>query len=303
MGEAVPRQDFEATVHSVFPEASNLQSGKRGRLITLLTTECADLPQGIRLDTSPGFSFERVLHRGDRIICRYRKLTDVHESLSIDLHQAKRWKCNLPDLDPDEIAPPVIAAWSSVWQALDERQKRIHAEIRASKLLSAGSSGGISFSVIMGGSIRELVKAARDLDLNIMTIVARLIGLGPGLTPGGDDFLVGFLAGLYCTIGKKGERLAFFSLLGKMVTQLSSQTNDISRTYLLHATRGWVSSRLVDLAEAIARGEEAERLLLAAEDAMRVGHSSGMEAVTGLLFGLATWGKGLPLVWYDITAG
>ncbi|GAB4504989.1 MAG: hypothetical protein Fur0043_19840 [Anaerolineales bacterium] len=39
----------------------------------------------------------------------------------------------------------------------------------------------------------------------------------------------------------------------------------------------------------LARGEEAARLLTAAEAAMQTGHTSGMDAVTGLLAGLTVW--------------
>jgi hypothetical protein len=116
-----------------------------------------------------------------------------------------------------------------------------------------------------------------------------LIGLGPGLTPSGDDLLVGYLAGLWCTVRDQGKRAQFISSLGKTVIRLSRQTNDISRTYLYHAVRGQVSSQLANLAEAISYAENPERLLAIAESAMRVGHTSGMDAVTGLLVGLTAW--------------
>ena len=79
------------------------------------------------------------------------------------------------------------------------------------------------------------------------------------------------------------------SKLGQAVIHLSGRTNDISRTYLYHATNGQVSSRLETLARAISRPESPGQLLLVAESAMQSGHTSGMDAVTGLLLGLATW--------------
>jgi hypothetical protein len=296
LGYAVPRRDFDANVHSVFSEAANLQSGKGRLLLTLVTAECADLPQGIRLEAPPAFSFEKELHPGDRMVCRNSLLRDEQGRLSIDLRHARRWRCKLPDLDADEIAPPVAAAWISVWQALDERQRRTGTQIRAAELFRTDLPGRTAVARKMGALIRELVDAARRLVPPVGASVAGLIGLGPGLTPSGDDFLVGFLTGLRCMIDKKEERLAFLSDLGKTVVCLSCQTNDISRIYLYHAVRGQVSSRLVALAKAIARGEDSSHLLQTAEDAMQVGHSSGMETVTGLLVGLSAWGNGLPPV-------
>ena len=83
--------------------------------------------------------------------------------------------------------------------------------------------------------------------------------------------------------------MQFLARLGETVFHLSSRTNDISRTYLYHAAQGQVSSQLSDLAEAICHGEDRERLREVAAAAFRVGHTSGMDSVTGLLIGLAAW--------------
>jgi hypothetical protein len=137
--------------------------------------------------------------------------------------------------------------------------------------------------------MRDLVHATRQYDLTNTSAVGALVGLGFGLTPSGDDLLVGYMAGLWCTIRDKSERAQFISSLGEKIIHLFRKTNDISRTYLYHAVRGQVSSRLADLAEAICRGKNPERLLEIAEAAMRVGHTSGMEAVTGMLVGFTVW--------------
>jgi hypothetical protein len=109
------------------------------------------------------------------------------------------------------------------------------------------------------------------------------------ITPSGDDLLVGYLAGLWCAVLDNSERAQFVANLGKAVVRLSRRTTDISRAYLYHAARGQVSSRLADLAEAICRGENLERISMTVESAMQVGHTSGMDVVTGLLIGLVIW--------------
>jgi hypothetical protein len=119
--------------------------------------------------------------------------------------------------------------------------------------------------------------------------VRSMIGLGGGLTPSGDDILVGYLAGLWSTTDERLERIRYVSGLGEEVIRLSNRTNAVSSTYLFHASGGQVSSRLVVLAAVICRGEASDRILPAAESAMQVGHTSGMDAVTGLLVGLAAW--------------
>jgi Protein of unknown function (DUF2877) len=292
LGYAVPRHDFNVTVHSVFPNAVNLQSRNARRLLTLVMADCADLPQGIRLATPPGFSFDMGLQQDERLVCRNGFLEDERKYLSIDLRQANHWKCHLPVLEANGLTLSVTSAWTSVWQALNERQRQTGAELCAQELFRTDNPRRKAVTVAMGTLIRALINASQSLEGPVEEIVAGLIGLGSGLTPTGDDFLVGFLTGLRCMTDKKGERFKFLSALNKLVIRLSWNTNDISRTYLYHAAHGQVSSKLATLIEAIATGEVYDRLLQIAEEAMLVGHSSGLETVTGLLVGFSTWGKG-----------
>ncbi len=142
----------------------------------------------------------------------------------------------------------------------------------------------------MQHSARDLSIAARQADaLSAAAIATDMIGLGPGLTPAGDDYLVGFMAGLWSSAGMQMERQNIIASLGRGITRQAQKTNDISRTYLVHAARGQVSSRLADLAEAIQRGEGSNRLSGIAQAAIQVGHTSGIESAAGLLAGLSVW--------------
>jgi hypothetical protein len=284
LGYTVPRRLFDAEIHSAFASAANLRSAGSYRLLTLVTAGEADLPQGIRLKTPQGFSFEG-LRTGERFTCRDGLLRCEQAPLTIDLRPAKRWKCDLPALAADLNDPSTLAALRSVEQMLAGWQARVAIGLPAGQVAAARR---------MGESVSGLVAATRRYDEAAATgSVATLIGLGPGLTPAGDDFLVGYLAGLWCTVRGRGERVGFLSSLGKAVVRLSRRTNDISRAYLVHAAHGQVSSRLADLVGVICRGEGSDRLLETAEAAMSVGHTSGMEAVAGLLLGLSAWDGGL----------
>jgi hypothetical protein len=288
VGYAVPQSGFAAVVHSAFASAANLRLARGSRLLTLVTIEEADLPQGIRLNTPQGFSFEG-LRTGESVSCRDGILCCVQTPLTIDLRPARRWKCDLPAFDADMTNPATAAAWQTGWQALNTRQTLTGAEIIAESLLHPNKTRQSATAQKISELTRDLVSATRQNDSLANTAIAGLVGLGGGLTPSGDDLLVGYLAGLWCTTRGREERVEFLSGLGKAAVRLSRQTNDISRTYLVHAARGQVSSRLAILARAISRGERSGRLLEVAEAAMQVGHASGMEAVTGLLLGLSAW--------------
>ncbi|MBI5934407.1 MAG: DUF2877 domain-containing protein [Chloroflexi bacterium] len=282
IGDAIPRADFDAAVHSVFRSAVNISLANNITLLTLVASSEADLPQGIRVDTPEDFSFESgALCIGDSATCHdgFLRLG----SLTIDLRGARRWKCDLPSLQADPSNPSVATAWRCAWDALNTRQIQLNAEIIAWDLFRSDST------LRAGAAMRGLLEATQRFDSTAASSLNALIGLGSGLTPSGDDLLVGYLAGLWCAVLDKSERVQFASDLGKEVIRLSGQTTDISRAYLYHAARGQVSSRLADLAEAICRGENLNRLLAIIESAMQVGHTSGMDAVTGLLVGLVAW--------------
>ena len=121
-----------------------------------------------------------------------------------------------------------------------------------------------------------------------MQAAHKIIGLGPGVTPSGDDILIGFLAGLWSLAGGDQQLLLFIHSFGNALSQMAIQTNEISRTYLYHAAQGQFSSSLLNLAAAIARGGAVEQPV---QIAMGVGHSSGMDSITGLLIGLCVWNK------------
>lgn len=285
-GCAVPSV-FDASVHSVFQSSINLRLSNVNRLITLIVSSEGDLPQGIRLDASEGFTFEKF-QIGEEAVCRGDILHLDNPSLTIQLHGARRYRCDLPALMMDGSNPAILVAWSSVWQTLNKRQRLSKAEIIAEEIFHSSESARGVVLRKAGEAMRSLVRATQKYEFTDTTAIRALIGLGPGLTPSGDDLLVGFMAGLWC-IPRNRERMKFISTLGKAILCSARKTNDISRTYLAHAVRGQVSSRLANLAEAICHAENSGPLLDIAETAMRVGHTSGMDAVTGLLIGLTVW--------------
>ena len=118
----------------------------------------------------------------------------------IELHEAKRWKCDLPALGADMANQTVAAAWKCVWQFLNERHKRLEAEIVAEALFRSDETAQSAISRRAGEAIYALLDATRRYNLDHTSMLNTLIGLGSGLTPSGDDLLVGYLAGLWCTV-------------------------------------------------------------------------------------------------------
>lgn len=278
LGESVP-QKFSARVHSAFRAALNLRY--RDTLLTLTAADQDDLPQGIRVRASAGFSFERF-NLGDAALCdgEFLRLP----ALTIDLRRAPRWTCNLSALQADFSSDAFSRAWTIAWDALNERQRAFRADIVADELLHPQESSN-AICKRAGSALRALMDSARRNDSADLTFaLKKLIGLGAGLTPSGDDVLVGFFAGLFL---RPSVRADFANALAREAVRLSSATNEISRVYLFHAAHGRVSRRLANLAAALCAPSAPVDLLAALRAAAQTGHSSGMDAISGLLLGMA----------------
>lgn len=100
-----------------------------------------------------------------------------------------------------------------------------------------------------------------------------LVGLGTGLTPGGDDFLCGILAGI--ELGNWKNHLFSKSLRAGIYANLE-RTNDISRAFLTCAAKGQYGQMIHGFYE-----KSAEEIL---GEAKQIGHSSGMDTLCGILY-------------------
>ncbi len=130
---------------------------------------------------------------------------------------------------------------------------------------------------------RALRTASVDGDL--APAVAGLVGLGPGMTPAGDDVLAGVLVALSAT----GDA-ARASLLAQAVTRQLSRTTTVSAALLREAARGRAVPQLARFVAGAAGlpapgGGTRPRWV---QDLLQVGASSGTALAHGALLGLRT---------------
>jgi hypothetical protein len=294
IGLAVPHADFEATVHSIFHSAINLALGD-GTLIALLTLDRGETPHGIRLNTPDGFTFEQqgVTARAEAAR-RGGNLRIAGAGFSVDLRAARRWQARLDEVNIDLSKPNRSSAWRVAFDALAAHPETSQAIAGVALLVTQhGVSGDIApLAVSASGAVRALVQATSAFRLDEARKAAGdLVGLGPGLTPSGDDFLTGYLAGLWVTAGVSSKRRGFAEAFAAEVEKLAARTNDISRTFLVDAAQRQVSGVIADLIRAIAYHDDPETIRQAAQAAMAVGKTSGTDSVAGLLLGLMAWQK------------
>src|SRR3954463_9980224 len=119
-------------------------------------------------------------------------------------------------------------------------------------------------------ALRGAVRRA-DLDAALRT-ATRLIGLGPGLTPAGDDIMAGTIAGLVLLGHPAAERFA-----AGVYALAAGRTTELSRALLRHAAAGRVSGEYASVLHGL------------------VGERPLAPAVAGLLATCSTSGRAMAL--------
>jgi hypothetical protein len=225
----------------------------------------------VTVDAEPGFSFDGWTGRGEAAAARSGVLRIGSGGFAVDLRPAAAWRSGLADLRLDMANAASYRAWQ-----------------RTQELLTVDGRH-LAFKAIAGGAPGDLAAATRGLDADAArSAVRRLVGLGAGGTPAGDDFLVGFAAALWASRRGDAGRRAFLGELGEAFRAGLGRTNEVSAVYLEAAAEGEVSEMLARLVAAVAAGaDEAEA---AARAAIAVGHTSGADGVFGFVAGAEAWG-------------
>jgi hypothetical protein len=127
-------------------------------------------------------------------------------------------------------------------------------------------------SALLAGDLRG-ARAAAD----------RLVGLGPGLTPAGDDVLAGLL--VTCRQLRAGPAaarvVALAEALGEhVVRRASTRTTALSATLLLHAAQGRAAAQVLAVVDALVGRAPLGPALTAL---LPVGHTSGRDTARGVL--------------------
>jgi hypothetical protein len=235
-------------VHSAFEHAVNLLMD--GELWTVLAAAQKDAPFGIRLAPSERPRWLDV-RASDRVQVRGGYLR-VGEHV-VDGRAATRW---------------TPTRWSSPGAGLDARLFRLEQCARARAW--PGSSAIAS----------DVIAALSRTDAELAHAVRRSVGRGPGLTPAGDDVLVGILTVL--TSGAAGPTaIPPAARLSDALAAVLHSTSDVSRHLLTQAARGLPGRALHELGQALCEGAPDHVLAGALDSVLDTGCTSGADACLG----------------------
>ncbi len=281
VSDAVPRRiaraGIDARVQSVYRSVVNITTADG--LLTVASPEAGGLPNGILADLGPdwrtiGLQPGMVVHASDANI----GVPDA--GLEIQLDAAPRWSPRFQL--SDEVAVVATACWrrrtAATWTI---------AQARASAggfgtLLRVDATHGDRLGTldVARRIVADLIAALETGDRRAAAEVATgLIGLGPGLTPSGDDALVGIEAALHALDWPSAGFLAL------AMDDVEDRTTALAATLLRHAAAGEFAERLHTLLAALL-GSDDESIAKAIDRAAAWGATSGTDCLLGVLIGL-----------------
>ncbi|AHG20449.1 hypothetical protein Z042_13040 [Chania multitudinisentens RB-25] len=270
----------ELQVHSCFQHSLNLRHPD-GYLLSILHHDSQNLPDAIRIRVPGHWDWRYRAQVGQRATFALGLLHG--EGWSIALAPAACW-CPIRwrEASPAPTMQSALSHYATLAWQLEQycRQHRIESDLQ---LLP-----GLAANAVSPGRPPRRVQLGITDPLHLLTAeVSALIGYGRGLTPDGDDYLLGYLAALWLwrqhpTIAAHNATLR--SLIGSQL----SRTNDISRHYLARALEGHFSQPICDLMLLLSAEAAATQIQAAALQVMQFGASSGVDCLAGLLHGLRT---------------
>ncbi|WP_370556557.1 DUF2877 domain-containing protein [Edwardsiella tarda] len=266
---AAERSAQSLSVHSSFAHALNLRDAQ-GALFTLLCGQrYPDLPDALRVALPVGWEWRHMAVRHAPVRLVAGRL--LAERFEIDLRHAPVWRPTARSA-----TRPLTAA------AFTTHYPRLCAQLQQYGLAHACVSDLAWQPLTRSGAL-----IPQETPERLERQVPCLIGYGKGLTPDGDDYLLGYLAALTWwplspTLAAHRERLR-----GIIQAHLTL-TTDISAHYLSRALQGHFSQPIYHLLSQLSTNTAPAALHAAAERVMRFGATSGVDCLAGLLHGMRT---------------
>ena len=240
---------FRGTVLSVFPGAMYIAGATaESDLLVVHDASHGHTPTSLLVDRRSLSTVEP----GDAVAGRAGYLRAGE--LIVDVRQAAVWTPRLP------------SATGPSPEALAQSHRAVLEHLPATALQRLGPMPDVLMTV---GDARDAV---------VESALMKVIGSGPGLTPSGDDALVGMLGVLY-RVCAPSEAIASVIQLRRVVPDLLWRTTPISAHYLRLGLRGAFGEHLIDLLDTIADGLEPGAAI---ERVLTVGATSGADALAGV---------------------
>ena len=249
------------SVHAVFAQVVYLSLD--GGLLTIARTGIEAGPLTVQTDIPSGVDLRGAgIAPRDRVRCAHEQIR-IGDRWWISLGRCRTWSPEPMPVEPSRQTVmrglKAIRTWvptDTLGRTLDDPGSERLVEITAAAItdagawISAGAKGEPSWAV-------------------------PLVGLGPGLTPSGDDFLGGAMIALHA-IGQARAAQRIWATICPSV----SGTTPVSQALLSAAAEGVGSASVHQLLAALLSGDA---IYPALGRLLRIGHSSGQDTLAGIV--------------------
>ncbi|GAC1541124.1 MAG: hypothetical protein NVS2B7_13670 [Herpetosiphon sp.] len=251
---AVHKQPFVGQVVGRFDNACNMMD-RAGRVVTITSPALGNGPFFIVIDAAPDFFFSLLPYQPVHIDSHHLSLG----TRTIPLHTAEVWNPTLPTFNRPLRLPSALKSLLQPWTAWPP-----------SLPATAGPVNKHTTSMLTHGARLVLEAALGQIALD--PAVHELAGLGPGLTPAGDDYLLGLMVALWLL----SER----SMLATIAQAAMPRTTSLSGAFLAAAGQGQVVEGWHHLVRALHRHDPVHTAI-AIERISAIGATSGRDALAG----------------------
>lgn len=189
--------------------------------------------------------------------------------VTVCLQTVHLWEPHLP-------ASPRPLPWSFLAPLLQPYAQRLQI------LLAPPQTGLPGLAARLEAGTEALTRGLHTSNLDALSNgIEQLAGLGPGLTPAGDDLLLGVLAGLWLGRGVRWPT-AMVQAVGSQIERLAiPRTTSLSATWLHHAAQGEFGEAWHRLTQALS-SQQRPTIQSALDPIAASGATSGLAALTGL---------------------
>ncbi|MHA0858187.1 oxamate carbamoyltransferase subunit AllH family protein [Paenibacillus sp. CMAA1364] len=276
-GELIQRiihRKFYGFVHSTFNRTLNIQCLESGSLYTIACKGIDNAPNTLVIDLD---RFEDVDIAVNDIVSSEHSIVSIANKMSITVDGAMEWNCVLP-IYPSEV--DVLEKNLFIMKRyINNHGKNSGIE----RVYTSDSPFDFEMSKMLHERTQLLISELQNKRMSTaIKYATSLIGLGPGLTPAGDDFLVGLFTVFNI---KDSPYVSYQSFREEVVSQAKSLTNDISYAALEKAAVGKVRESISDLMSDLFRSNE-EGLIGSLRKVLAIGSSSGTDIALGIVAGL-----------------
>jgi hypothetical protein len=288
--EIISRNKFSGSVTGVYTSAANFSFGKY--LITAADITHGNLPYGFLCDFSK-IDLKKTIHIGDSAEIDSDSLRISKRSFEILFQSASLWSHEFRMPIEKKDIPNILSNIGYIEQQLTQRKNLdgLAPLIRyIPQILGNISSENMHFALfgqIAYDSLCLIINSIRSQDKNALTrSIKKLVGLGVGLTPSGDDVLMGLFATLLITM-KGTSRNWLVNAYRNMLVQIHELTNEVSLSYLNAIRDGYYPERFSNLVSAIIRSGKPKDIYSPLEEMLQWGSTSGSEIILGILLGFS----------------